>query len=154
MLGMLANCGWNSVLCFLLDYGLCVIHLSDSNAHDLVFALVLWMFSLLSSNFSTKTLKKTLFYFIAIFEIVLACSFIVWEQFLEQTSTLDLAIISGKFPRKWQWVYINEPWFFYSTSVWLHKIYSHLSVCTQVPWSPWSLSMVLLASLTIYINDR
>ena len=51
---MLANRGWNSVLCFLLDYGLCVMHLNHSNAHDLVFTLVLWMFALLSSNCSTK----------------------------------------------------------------------------------------------------
>ena len=59
ILEMLANYGWNSVLCLLsLDYGLYVMHLSHSNAHDLVFALVLWMFSLLSSNCSTKTLEN------------------------------------------------------------------------------------------------
>ena len=58
MLEMLASYGWNSILCFLLDYGLYVMHLSHSNAHDLVFTLVLWMFSLLSSNCSTKTLEN------------------------------------------------------------------------------------------------
>ena len=34
------------------------MHLIHSNAHDLVFSLVLWMFSILSSNCSTKTLKN------------------------------------------------------------------------------------------------
>ena len=87
MLEMLTNCGWNSVLClFCLDYGLYVMHLSHSNAHDLVFALVLWMFALLSSNCTTKTLKY-LFYLIEFIEIMLACSSIVWEQILAQTES-------------------------------------------------------------------
>ena len=69
MLEMLANCGWNSVLClFCLYYGSYVVHLSHSNDHDLVFALVLWMFSLMSSNCSTKTLEN---------HILLYCDF--WD---------------------------------------------------------------------------
>ena len=77
MLEVLANCGWNSVLClFYLDYGLYVMHLSYSNDHDLVFALVLWIFSLLSSNYTTKTLEY-LFYLIEFIEIMLACSYVV-----------------------------------------------------------------------------
>ena len=34
--------------------------------------------------------RKTLFYFIVFIEIVLACSFVVWEQFLAQTSLAPL----------------------------------------------------------------
>ena len=69
MLEMLANSGWNSVLCFSLDYGLYVMHLSHSNAYDLVFALVLWLFALLSSNCTTKTLEY-LFYLIDYWDCV------------------------------------------------------------------------------------
>ena len=88
MLEMLANCGWNSVLClFCLDHGLYVMHLSHSNAHDLVFALVLWIFSLLSSNCTTKT-REHLFYLIEFIEIVLACSSVVGEQILALTNRI------------------------------------------------------------------
>ena len=77
MLEVLASCGWNSVLClFYWDYGLYVMHLSYLNTHDLVFALILWLFSLLSLNCTTKTLEH-LFYLIEFIEIVLACSSIV-----------------------------------------------------------------------------
>ena len=62
-------------------------------------------------------------------------------------STLDLAVISGRIPHKWKWVYTNDPWLFDSTSVRLQNIYSHWSVFTQVPWSPASLSVGLLASI-------
>ena len=85
MLEVLASCRWNSILClFYWDYGLYVMHLNHSNAHDLVFALVLWLFSLLSSNCTTKTLEY-LFYLIEFIEIVLACSSVVWEQFMALT---------------------------------------------------------------------
>ena len=47
-----------SIVFILLDYGLYVMHLSHLNAHDLVFDLVLWIFSLFSSNCSTKTIEN------------------------------------------------------------------------------------------------
>ena len=85
MLEVLASCGWNSVLClFYWDYGLYVMHLSYSNMHDLVFALILWLFSLLSSNCTTKILEY-LFSLIEFIGIMLACSFVVWEQILAIT---------------------------------------------------------------------
>ena len=62
-------------------------------------------------------------------------------------STLDLAVISGRIPRKRKWVYTNDPWLFDSTSVQLKSIYSHFPSCTQVPWSPSSLSVGLLTSV-------
>ena len=52
---------------------------------------LLWFYECVPSCLQTaqpKTLKtlKTLFYFIVIIEIVLACSLVVWEQFLALTS--------------------------------------------------------------------
>ena len=114
MLEMLANCGWNSVLClFCLDYGLYIMHLSHSNAHDLVFSLVLWMFALLSSNCRTKTLEY-LFYFIVFINIVLACSFIVWEQILEQTySHTNVLIFRLRIFNNWN----STSWRWFSTGI-------------------------------------
>ena len=52
------------------------------------------VFPLVFKLLNQKTLKtlKTLFFFIEIIEIVLACSLVVWEQFLALTS---LAPLSG-----------------------------------------------------------
>ena len=60
----------------LLDYGLYVMHLSHLVTHDLVFVLVLLMFPSCLQTIQPNP-KKTLFYFIVIFEIVLACSSLV-----------------------------------------------------------------------------
>ena len=65
------------------------MHVSPSLLHDLVFVLALWFFTLLFTNCKTKTLKN-LFYLILFYEIVLACSLIVWEQFLALTSLASL----------------------------------------------------------------
>ena len=68
-----------------------MIHISSSLLHDLVFVLALWVFTLLFTNCITKTLKN-LFFLIWFIEIVLACSLVVWEQFMELTY---LAPLSG-----------------------------------------------------------
>ena len=51
------------------------------------------VFPLVFKLLDQKTLKtlKTLFYFIVIIEIVLACSLVVWEQFLALTSLVPLS---------------------------------------------------------------
>ena len=88
MLGMLAIClmFFGCVFCWIMVYMLCIsaiqcswfsVYFGFMNVCPLFFKLL-----------NQKTLKtlKTLFYFIEIIEIVLACSLVVWEQFLALTS--------------------------------------------------------------------
>ena len=74
------------VFCWIMVYMLCIsviqcswfsVYFGFMNVCPLVFKLL-----------NQKTLKtlKTLFYFIVIIEIVLACSLVVWEQFMALTS--------------------------------------------------------------------
>ena len=73
------------VFCWIMVYMLCIsaiqcswfsVYFGFMNVFPLVFKLL-----------NQKTLKtlKTLFYFIEIIEIVLACSLVVWEQFMALT---------------------------------------------------------------------
>ena len=65
-------------------HGYYVMHLSFSLL-VIYFLFGLWMYSLLSPNFTTKKPfknPKNLVLFDWIFEIMLACFFVVWKQFL------------------------------------------------------------------------
>ena len=50
--------------------------------HDSMPVLVCWLFTFLWMNFQAKNLQKNNSIFSFCFEIVLACSFVVYEQFL------------------------------------------------------------------------
>ena len=90
--GMLMNCGWNSIMCWWFS-SLCYIYYTSQSyiVRDLVFVLALWVFTLLFTNCTTKTLKNMFYLFLSI-EIVLACSLVVWEQF---PALKYLAALSG-----------------------------------------------------------
>ena len=86
--GMLVSYGWNSVKC-LCCFDLCFIY-DTSHYFNVVWfsvCLSLMSFTLLFTNCKTKTLKN-LFYLVLFYEIMLACSLVVWEQFLALTSLL------------------------------------------------------------------
>ena len=57
---------------------------------DSVHVLVCWLFTFLWMNFQTKKLQKNHSIFAFCFEIVLACSFVVQEQFIALTYLVSL----------------------------------------------------------------
>ena len=86
------RCGWNSVMC-LCCFGLCFIYDTSQSFIVAWFSVCLSLmifFTLLFTNCTTKTLKN-LFFLIWFIEIVLACSLVVWEQFLALTYLAPLS---------------------------------------------------------------
>ena len=80
-----------------------------------------------------------------------------WDRNLESyLSALRLVVISGRFSHHQQFFgntsMSPDQWIL--SSVQPQHVYSHLLVCTLVPWFPFSLWWVIVYLLTVYINDR
>ena len=82
--GMLMSCGWNTLVC-LCCFVLCFIY--DTSQYFMVawFSVCLSFYPLVYKLHTPKTLKNLFLLFLFI-EIVLACSLVVWEQFIALTS--------------------------------------------------------------------
>ena len=83
---VLVNCGWNSVLCLCCS-GLCFIYYTSQSFIVAWFSVCLSLMSFypLVNKLQNQN-PKNLFYLVLFCDIVLACSLVVWEQFLGLTS--------------------------------------------------------------------
>ena len=83
---MLAYCEWTSKLCSVGSWLLYYASLFLFN-YDLVPIWIMNVFPLVTKTYNQKNLSKTLkpSLLVWIFEIVLACFFVAWKQFLAQT---------------------------------------------------------------------